>query len=87
MGIDTRNMVLRDVDRAIKLRPEWFKGYSRRGDALFKLEQFDDAIESYEHALSMRISLARGTARATAGSSARTSAPSTCAWSATIRSV
>jgi tetratricopeptide (TPR) repeat protein len=53
MGIDTRNMSLRDADKAIKLRPTWFKGYSRRGDALFKKECFRDAIEAYETALDL----------------------------------
>ncbi|CUI14832.1 unnamed protein product [Bodo saltans] len=38
MGIDTRLMALRDADKVIELRPDWFKGYSRKGDALFKLD-------------------------------------------------
>lgn len=53
MGIDTRNMALRDAEKVIKLKPTWFKGFSRRGDALFKLERYDDAAEAYESALEL----------------------------------
>ena len=51
MGLDTRSMALRDAEKAIELKPSWFKGYSRRGDALFKLERWGEAIEAYENAL------------------------------------
>jgi len=51
MGIDTRTMALRDADKAIEVRPDWFKGYSRRGDALFKLERYAEAVSAYEKAL------------------------------------
>eukprot|EP00758_Cryptobia_borreli_P007201 Tbor_TRINITY_DN5257_c1_g1::TRINITY_DN5257_c1_g1_i1::g.16177::m.16177/K09553/STIP1; stress-induced-phosphoprotein 1 len=51
MGIDTRAMSLRDSNKAIELRPTWYKGYSRKGDALFKLEQFAEAVKAYEQAL------------------------------------
>lgn len=51
MGIDTRTMALRDADKVIELRPTWFKGYSRQGDAYFKLENFKEAIQSYERGL------------------------------------
>jgi len=53
MGIDTRSMALRDADKTIKLKPTWFKGYSRRGDALFKLERYEEAAEAYEQALEL----------------------------------
>lgn len=51
MGIDTRTMALRDADKVVELRPTWFKGYSRQGDAYFKLEHFKEAIQSYERGL------------------------------------
>lgn len=51
MAIDTRAMALRDADKCIELKPNWFKGYSRRGDALFKLERFDEACDAYRAAL------------------------------------
>jgi tetratricopeptide (TPR) repeat protein len=53
MGIDTRVMALRDADKAVELRPDWFKGYSRRGDALFKLERYAEAAEAYERGLAL----------------------------------
>jgi tetratricopeptide (TPR) repeat protein len=53
MGIDTRSMALRDADKTIKLKPNWFKGFSRRGDALFKLERYDEAAEAYGTALEL----------------------------------
>ena len=51
MALDTRTMALRDADKCIELKPDWFKGYSRRGDALFKLERFEEACDSYRAAL------------------------------------
>jgi len=53
MGIDTRSMALRDAEKAIKLKPTWFKGYSRRGDALFKMERYEEAYEAYQSALEL----------------------------------
>lgn len=53
MGIDTRMMALRDADKVIELRPDWFKGYSRRGDALFKLDRFSEAAVAYERGLAL----------------------------------
>lgn len=53
MGMDTRSMALRDADKVIELRPDWFKGYSRRGDALFKLQRFHEAAEAYERGLAL----------------------------------
>lgn len=53
MGIDTRMMALRDADKVIELRPDWFKGYSRKGDALFKLEKFSEAAVAYERGLAL----------------------------------
>lgn len=53
MGIDTRSMALRDAEKTVKLKPTWFKGFSRRGDALFKLERYVEAAEAYESALEL----------------------------------
>jgi tetratricopeptide (TPR) repeat protein len=44
-------MALRDADKCIELKPQWFKGFSRRGDALFKLERYDEACDAYRDAL------------------------------------
>ncbi|RNC53893.1 stress-induced protein sti1, partial [Trypanosoma cruzi] len=42
---------IRDADRAVELRPTWFKGYSRQGDAFFKMKKYSQAAEAYEMAL------------------------------------
>ncbi|KPA73802.1 hypothetical protein ABB37_09683 [Leptomonas pyrrhocoris] len=42
-----------DADRAVALRPSWFKGYARQGDAYFKLRRYGPAAEAYEMALQL----------------------------------
>eukprot|EP00796_Vickermania_ingenoplastis_P001395 gene1395-818_t len=42
-----------DADQAVSLRPEWFKGYARQGDAYFKMNKYKQAVESYAMALSL----------------------------------
>lgn len=42
-----------DADRAVTLRPSWFKGYTRQGDAYFKLRRYGTAAEAYEMALQL----------------------------------
>lgn len=42
-----------DADRAVALRPSWFKGYTRQGDAYFKLRRYGTAAEAYEMALQL----------------------------------
>ncbi|KEG07519.1 stress-induced protein sti1 [Trypanosoma grayi] len=44
---------IRDADRAVELRPSWFKGYSRQGDAFFKMKKYAQAAETYEMALQL----------------------------------
>lgn len=48
-----------DADRAVSLRPNWFKGYSRQGDCYFKMQRYHQAVESY----AMAVSLDPGNAR------------------------
>eukprot|EP01116_Phalansterium_solitarium_P020487 TRINITY_DN6069_c0_g1_i1.p1 TRINITY_DN6069_c0_g1~~TRINITY_DN6069_c0_g1_i1.p1 ORF type:complete len:364 (+),score=114.95 TRINITY_DN6069_c0_g1_i1:70-1092(+) len=38
---------LRDADQTIALRPNWPKGYVRRGDALLRQNRFEDAASAY----------------------------------------
>lgn len=64
-----------DADRAVSLRPQWFKGYSRQGDGYFKMQRYHQAVESYAMASSLdpgntRLmhSLAEAKERAKAGS-------------------
>nr|CCC89462.1 conserved hypothetical protein [Trypanosoma congolense IL3000] len=42
---------IRDADRAVELRPTWFKGYSRQGDVFFKMKKYSQAVEAYAMAL------------------------------------
>ncbi|CAD2212808.1 hypothetical protein AGDE_14569 [Angomonas deanei] len=44
---------LYDAERAIALRPDWFKGYARQGDVQFILQRYPQAAESYEMALQL----------------------------------
>jgi tetratricopeptide (TPR) repeat protein len=38
---------VRDAEKCIELKPEWAKGYGRRADALFSLQRYEEARESY----------------------------------------
>uniref|UniRef100_A0A7S0RCC8 Uncharacterized protein n=1 Tax=Chlamydomonas leiostraca TaxID=1034604 RepID=A0A7S0RCC8_9CHLO len=44
---------LEDAEQCIKLRPEWEKGYFRKGAVLEDLENFSEALEVYQHALTI----------------------------------
>ncbi|KAG8344637.1 hypothetical protein TRVL_04529 [Trypanosoma vivax] len=44
---------IRDADRAVALRPSWFKGYSRQGDVYFKMKKYGQAVEAYGMALQL----------------------------------
>eukprot|EP00924_Labyrinthula_sp_SR-Ha-C_P010691 snap_masked-scaffold_49-processed-gene-1.74-mRNA-1 protein AED:0.02 eAED:0.02 QI:0/-1/0/1/-1/1/1/0/584 len=44
---------LKDANKAIDLKPDWPKGYSRKGAALHKLLQFDKSVEAYEKGLEL----------------------------------
>jgi tetratricopeptide (TPR) repeat protein len=42
---------LASAENAIKFAADYARGWSNRGDALFALEQYKDALDSYETAL------------------------------------
>ncbi|XP_059485534.1 stress-induced-phosphoprotein 1 [Neocloeon triangulifer] len=44
---------LEDAQKTVSLKPDWPKGYSRKGSALVYVNRFDDAIEAYEEGLKL----------------------------------
>lgn len=44
---------LKDAEKAVELRPEWFKGYLRVGDAQFARKKYEEAEAAYERALAL----------------------------------
>ncbi|TMW56732.1 hypothetical protein Poli38472_006742 [Pythium oligandrum] len=50
---DERGNALRDADKCIELRPDWWKGYSRKGAAEHALQRFDAARATYQKGLEL----------------------------------
>ena len=46
-------LALEDAESCIRIKPEWAKGYYRKGVALEGLVQFHEALEAYEKGLTM----------------------------------
>ncbi|PNW70368.1 hypothetical protein CHLRE_17g716850v5 [Chlamydomonas reinhardtii] len=46
-------MALKDADRAVALRPDWAKAYSRQGAALFLLERYLQSRDAYLEGLAL----------------------------------
>ena len=42
----------KDAETCIKLKPDWSKGYTRKGHVEFFTKQFDKALETYQLGLS-----------------------------------
>lgn len=40
-------MALEDAEDALDIKPDFAKGYDRKGIAEFHLEKYEDALESY----------------------------------------
>jgi stress-induced-phosphoprotein 1 len=49
--MDKYDDALKDADKSIEIKPGWAKGYLRRGNALIKLKQFDEAQFSLKQGL------------------------------------
>ncbi|RLN82381.1 hypothetical protein BBJ28_00010573 [Nothophytophthora sp. Chile5] len=47
---------LADADECVKLKPDWPKGYSRRGSALYALTRYADAYRAYKDGLAREAS-------------------------------
>ncbi|CAH0516793.1 unnamed protein product [Peronospora belbahrii] len=48
---DARGKALKDAEQCLKLRPDWWKGYSRKGAAEYALQRFDAARRTYNEGL------------------------------------
>lgn len=44
---------LRDANTCIKLRPEWLKGYYRKGAALMSFKEYKEACDAFEAGLKL----------------------------------
>ncbi|XP_055340971.1 stress-induced-phosphoprotein 1-like [Paramacrobiotus metropolitanus] len=45
------DLALKDGEKAVELKPQWSKGYSRKGAALAYLKRYPDAVAAYEEGL------------------------------------
>jgi tetratricopeptide (TPR) repeat protein len=50
---DSRGKALKDAEKCIELRPEWWKGYSRKGAAEHALQRYDAARATYNQGLKL----------------------------------
>ncbi|KAG8303047.1 Stress-induced-phosphoprotein 1 [Homalodisca vitripennis] len=42
---------LEDAEKTVQLKPDWAKGYSRKGSALAYLGRFEESVKAYEEGL------------------------------------
>ncbi|ETK83281.1 hypothetical protein F441_11733 [Phytophthora nicotianae CJ01A1] len=52
LKLNKADEALKDADQCIALKPNWAKGYSRRGSALYALGRYADAYRAYKDGLS-----------------------------------
>lgn len=45
------DLALQDAEKTVSIKPDWSKGYSRKGSALAYLGRYDDSIETYTKGL------------------------------------
>ena len=51
LQLDKLNKALDDAEMTIKLKPQWEKGYFRKGSILEAMKRYDDALASFQIAL------------------------------------
>uniref|UniRef100_A0A1B6DW00 Stress-induced-phosphoprotein 1 n=1 Tax=Clastoptera arizonana TaxID=38151 RepID=A0A1B6DW00_9HEMI len=49
--LEKYDKALEDAEKTIQIKPDWAKGYSRKGSALAYLGRFEDSMEAYEEGL------------------------------------
>ncbi|XP_076467743.1 LON peptidase N-terminal domain and RING finger protein 3-like [Babylonia areolata] len=52
-ALDQFAKALEDAERVVKLRPDWPKGFFRKGTALFELGRYEDAVISFLQCLAL----------------------------------
>ena len=52
-GLGDFESALADAEKTVAYKPDWPKGYSRKGAALYGLRRFNDAVEAYEAGLAI----------------------------------
>ncbi|KAG1699453.1 Hsp90 cochaperone [Phytophthora capsici] len=50
---DARGKALKDAEKCIELKPDWWKGCSRKGAAEHALQRFDAARKTYNEGLKL----------------------------------
>ncbi|KAL3926236.1 MAG: hypothetical protein SGPRY_003390 [Prymnesium sp.] len=53
MAMEQYDKALADADECIRIQPNWAKGYSRRGAALFRMEKLTGARDAFEKGLEL----------------------------------
>ncbi|KAL8562181.1 hypothetical protein ACOMHN_005166 [Nucella lapillus] len=52
-SLDRFSEALKDAEKVVRLRPDWPKGFFRKGTALFELAQYEDAIIAFLQCLAL----------------------------------
>lgn len=47
LNLKQNDKALIDAEKCITLKPDWGKGYHRKGAALHAMERFEDSMEAY----------------------------------------
>ena len=50
-ALNDYDAALTDADKTVAIKPDWVKGYSRKGAALYGLKRYDDACDAYNKGL------------------------------------
>ena len=45
------NAAIEDAEKCVELKPDWGKGYHRKGTALHKMRKFEDSMDAYAKGL------------------------------------